>query len=150
LSSTPFSVAIQGRSWAIPTIQTVHILGLALVLTAALILALRFVGVGLTSEPLAQLARRYTRLIWILLLVLLASGVLLIVAEPGRTITNPVFYLKMCLLATVILVTLWLASAARRYGDSPPGLHKLLAGITLVLWIGIIFCGRFIAYFEST
>ncbi len=107
-------------------------------------------GVGLTSEPLAQLSRRYTHLIWILLLVLLASGGLLIVAEPGRTITNPVFYLKMSLLAVVILATLWLAAAARRYGDAPPGLHRLLAGVTLLLWIGIIFCGRFIAYFEST
>ncbi len=150
LSATPFSIAIQSKSWAIPTIQTVHIVGLALVLTAALILALRFMGFGLTAEPLPQLARRYTRLIWLLLLVLLLSGALLITAEPGRTITNPVFYAKMIMLAVAILATLWLAGAARRHGEKPLGLHKVVAAISLLLWVGIIFAGRFIAYFEST
>lgn len=150
LSSTPFSLAIQGTTWAIPAIQTVHILGLALVLTSALILALRFIGLGLSAEPLPQLAHRYTRVIWLLLVLLLASGALLIVAEPGRTITNPVFYAKMIMLALAIIATLWLGGAARRHGDRPLGLHKFVAAISVALWVAIIFAGRFIAYFEST
>lgn len=150
LSATPFSLLIQGTTWAIPAIQTVHILCLALVLTAALILALRFMGFGLSAEPLPQLAGRYTRMIWLLLVVLLASGSLLIVAEPGRTITNPVFYAKMIMLAVAIMATLWLGAAARRHGERPLGLHKFVAAFSLVLWVGIIFAGRFIAYFEST
>jgi hypothetical protein len=149
LSATPFSLAIQGKAWAIPAIQTVHILGLALVITAALILALRFAGSGLTAEALPQLAGRFTRLIWWLLLLVAASGILLIVAEPGRTITNPVFYVKMILLAVAILVTLWLAATARRIGEDPGALHKAVAAFSVLLWVGIIFCGRFIAYIES-
>jgi hypothetical protein len=149
LSSTPFSLAIQGKSWAIPAIQTVHILGLALVMTSALILALRFAGTGLTAEALPDLARRFSRLIWWLLLPVAASGILLIVAEPGRTITNPVFYAKMILLAVAVLVTLWLTGAARRLAEQVGGLHKAVAAVSVLLWMGIIFCGRFIAYIES-
>lgn len=149
LSSTAFSVAIQSKTWAIPAIQTVHILGLALVITAALVLALRFVGAGLTAEALPELAGRFTRLIWWLLLLVAASGILLIVAEPGRTITNPVFYAKMILLAVAILLTLWLASAARRAAEQPGALHKAGAALSVLLWASIIFCGRFIAYIES-
>lgn len=148
LSGTAFSQSIQTSSWAIPGIQTVHLVALALTFTAAIIVSLRFAGFGITSEPLAQLASRYTGLIWKLLLVLLVSGGLLITAEPGRTITNPVFYLKMSMLAAVILLTLWLVARARR-GSAATALQKIVAALAVVLWIGIIFAGRMIAYIES-
>jgi hypothetical protein len=148
LSATAFSQSIQTSSWAIPGIQTVHLVALALTFTAAIIVSLRFAGFGITSEPLAQLATRYTGLIWKLLLVLLVSGSLLITAEPGRTITNPVFYLKMGMLAAVIVLTLWLVSRAKR-GLAATAPQKMVAGLAVMLWIGIIFAGRMIAYIEA-
>lgn len=136
-------------TWAIPSIQSVHILSLALLFACALVFALRIAGRGLSNEPLPQLSARFTRAIWILLLILLLTGLLLITAEPGRTITNPMFYAKMAMLAAVIVITLWLAAVARRELERPSGLHVALAGISMLLWIGIIFAGRLIAYIES-
>ena len=148
LSSTGLSQAIQTTTWAIPGIQTVHILALSVLFAAALLTSLRFAGLGLAAESLVTLAARQIRAIWLMLLVLFASGALLITAEPGRTITNPVFYAKMIMLLLAVIVTLWLASAARR--DVRPGpLHVLGAVLCMLLWIGIIFAGRFIAYYES-
>lgn len=149
LSSTAFSQLIQTTTWSIPAIQTVHILALALLFTAALLLSLRIAGRGLSAEPLAQLTARFSRMIWLLLLVLLVSGSLLIIAEPGRTITNPVFYLKMVQLAVVVLITAWLAAVSRREGFRPGGLHIAAGVLAMLLWTGIIFAGRFIAYYES-
>lgn len=149
LSSTAISQAIQVTSWAIPGIQTVHILALSVLMAAALMLALRVAGLGLQAERLDHLAARYTRLIWVLLAVLLLSGGLLITAEPGRTITNPVFYAKMIMLAVVVLITLWLSASARRRPDGLSALHTLGACVSMLLWVGIIFAGRFIAYVES-
>jgi len=149
LSATAFSQAIQVTSWAIPGIQTVHIAALATLFACALVLALRFAGRGLAAEPLHQLAARFVPAIWLLLLVLLVSGALLITAEPGRTITNPVFYLKMIMLALVAAITLWLGRAARRELERPSSLHVFAAALTIVLWAGIIVAGRFIAYVES-
>jgi hypothetical protein len=80
--------------------------------------------------------------------VLAVTGGLLITAEPGRTITNPVFYVKMILLAAVILATLWLTAAARRV-QKPGALHLLIATLAVLLWIAIIFAGRLIAYIDS-
>lgn len=148
LAATAPSQAIQASTWAIPTIQSVHILALALVFFSGVLLSLRFAGLGLSAEPLAQLAARSTRRIWLLLLVLLATGALLITAEPGRTITNPVFYAKMIMLAAVIVLTLWLSAAAKRPGK-PAVVHLVVAALAVLLWIGIIFAGRFIAYIES-
>jgi len=148
LATTDLSQAIQSRLWSIAAIQSVHILSLALLFTSALLLSLRFAGLGLTAEPLAQLAARSARRIWLLLVVLALTGALLITAEPGRTITNPAFYLKMCMLAVVIMLTLWLASSAKRV-EKPTGVQLAIAALAPLLWIAIIFAGRFIAYTVS-
>jgi hypothetical protein len=149
LSSTSLSQAIQLNLGVIPAIQTVHILALSLLFAAALILALRFAGRGLAAEPLHLLAARFTRLIWLMLVMLAASGLLLIIAEPHRTHANTMFYAKMIMLALVIALTLWLAAAARHQHERVSGLHRAGAALTILLWIGIMFAGRFIAYYES-
>jgi cytochrome bd-type quinol oxidase subunit 2 len=149
LSATSFSQLIQTTSWAIPAIQTVHLVSLALLFACALVFSLRIAGLGLESEPLNLLAARFTRAIWWMLLLLLLTGGLLITAEPGRTITNPVFYAKMVMLAAVVVITLWLSAVARRQFERPSGLHVLMAVVGMLLWIGIMFAGRFIAYVES-
>lgn len=149
LSATSISQSIQITPWAIPGIQTIHIICLALVFACALVLSLRIAGRGLASEPLHQVASRFSRAIWTLLVLLLATGLLLITAEPGRTITNPVFYAKMIMLLFAVAITVWLAAVARRPARTPSGVHVVMAAFSMVLWIGIMFAGRFIAYFES-
>lgn len=149
LASTGFSQAIQTRMWAIPAIQTVHILALSLLFAAALLVALRFAGRGLAAEPLHQLVARFSRAIWWMLAVLATSGLMLIIAEPHRTLGNRVFYLKMIMLAIVVLLTLWLAAAARHQHERVSGLHRAAAALTVLLWMGIMIAGRFIAYYET-
>jgi hypothetical protein len=149
LAATDASQLIQVTSWAIPGIQAVHIACLSLLFAAALVLALGIARRGLSAEPLHRLATRFVRVIWITLAFLLVTGSLLILAEPGRTITNPVFYAKMIMLAVVVVMTLWLGAAAKRQLEKPSSLHVAGAAATMLLWIGIMFAGRFIAYVES-
>jgi uncharacterized membrane protein SirB2 len=147
LMSTSLSQAIQSTSWAIPGIQVVHIVCLATLFALALNLSLRVAGRGLAVEPLASLAGRFVPAIWICLCVLLLSGALLIIAEPFRTITNPVFYLKMSLLIVAIALTLALSSVAhRREVEKPTTFHLALAMLSMLVWTGIIVAGRYIAY----
>jgi hypothetical protein len=148
LMSTTLSQIIQTTSWAIPSIQIVHIVCLATLFALALNLSLRIAGRGLAAEPLASLAGRFVPAMWICLALLLVSGSLLIVAEPFRTITNPVFYLKMSLLVVAIALTVWLASVARRKIAKPTTLHVAGATLCMLVWAGIIVAGRYIAYAE--
>jgi hypothetical protein len=149
LTATPLSQAIQTTSWAIPGIQVVHILCLATLFALALSLSLRIAGRGLAAEPLASLAGRFVPAIWVCLSLLLLSGALLILAEPFRTITNPVFYLKMALLIVAVSLTLWLASVARRQPEKRSTVHVAAATLSMLIWAGIIVAGRYIAYIES-
>jgi hypothetical protein len=147
LSSTPLSQLIQRTSWAIPGIQVVHILSLATLFALVLNLALRMAGRGLTAEPLRSLAARFVPVVWACLSVLLLTGSLLIIAEPERTITNQVFYLKMGLLLVAIVLLLWLIRAARREPENPSRLKVAAAAVWMLIWTGIIIAGRYIAYY---
>jgi hypothetical protein len=147
LESTPLSQIIQTTSWAIPGIQVVHILCLATLFALALNLSLRVTGRGLALESSRSLAGRFLPAMGVCLILLLVSGTLLIVAEPSRTITNQVFYIKMSLLVVAIVLTLWLAKVARREPDKPTRLHVAVAVLCMLVWTGIIVAGRYIAYY---
>jgi hypothetical protein len=153
LSETAFSQAIQTTEWVIPAIQTVHIVAVAVVVTSILKMDLRLLGVG--RQPIATVARRYLPPVWFALPVLLLTGLTLIVAEPSRALQNWVFVLKMGLLLLAAGVTLscqlplrrdaayWDASAPRRRTA------RLLAVLSLPLWVAIVFAGRWIAYVQT-
>jgi len=146
LSSTPLSLLIQRTSGAIAGIQVIHILCLATLFALALNLSLRTAGRGLSAEPLASLAARFVPALWICLGVLLLSGALLIIAEPHRTLGNPIFYTKMGLLVAAVALTVWLAALARRPSEERTALRAGVAALYMLIWTGIIVAGRFIAY----
>lgn len=155
LSATPLSVTIQNVSWIIPTTQAIHILCVALVMAAIFIVDLRIFGVLARTQTLAALAHRYLTWIWYLLPVLLLSGAVLIIGEPGRSLLNPVFAVKMLMLVMAALLTLVLERPLRRaaeFWDEAPERRatvRAIAGLSLVLWSCIVFAGRWIAYVAS-
>lgn len=155
LASTPLSTVIQNVSWIIPTVQTIHIVCVGIVISATFLVSLRVLGLFDTSEPIAALARRFLSWIWYALVVLLVSGALLIIGEPGRSLLNPVFALKMLLLVVVALLTTVLQrplATEARYWDTSGQRRAVARGIavtSLVLWSCIVFAGRWIAYIEA-
>lgn len=152
LYATPVSTAIRETSWIIPNVQSIHIIAIAIVVGSALATELRLVGVFATDRPATDVLVRFLPWMRRALLVLLITGLVLVVAEPGRTLTNPVFLVKMALVAGASLVTLQArksllaASPSSSPESSPAEASKLLAGLMLCVWVVVIFCGRFIAY----
>jgi len=149
LSGTAFSLFLQTTYLVIPVLQTIHIICLATVFSSSIVLALRLSGHGLTMEPLAHVASRLTGLMKRLVVILLATGLLLMIAEPDRTATNPAFYWKMAMLAAVLVITAWLASIARREGEKPSAIAMAASYVAVLLWVGIMAAGRLIAYTPS-
>ena len=152
LAQTPLSHAIQATGWVIPTLQTMHILGVGLLFTSAVLVDLRVLRLLQREIPLGAVVNRFLPVIWPLLLFLLVTGSLLIVGEPRRSLLNVTFLLKMTLLAIAILLTVVL----RRLIASSQTAHEsdrvrrvtgqIVASASLLVWCGIIFAGRWIAY----
>jgi hypothetical protein len=154
LAATSVSQGIQGVDWIIPAVQTVHILCVASVISSVLMIDLRLLGVGSRAQTLQSVTARFLPFIWWPLPLLLLTGATLIIAEPARSLENPVFVAKMALLAGAVTVTLicsvpldrsaafWELTAARRRGA------RCLAWLSLPLWIAVIVAGRWIAYVQ--
>jgi hypothetical protein len=153
LSATFPSVFIQTHEgWMIPVIQSLHITGIGIAVGSALMMTLRLLGWVGTDQTLLQSQRRFGPWLTAALYLLLASGALLIVAEPVRELITFSFWLKMsCVAAMVVIFAAFQASVRKRGPQWEQILSKrrsvrLAAMLTFVLWACIIVLGRLIAY----
>jgi hypothetical protein len=152
IDQTALSQWIQAAGWVVPTVQTVHILAIAVVASSALMIDLRLIGVFWANRPVEAVKARFLPFVWWTLLVLLATGAIMIIAEPARSLKNPAFQIKMLLLIAALIVT-WLFQFLHQrnaaFGDvsGPRTAAATLAIVSIILWSSIIFAGRWIAYF---
>jgi hypothetical protein len=155
LAATEVSHVIQTTTWIIPTLQTIHILSVAAVFSAAILVDLRIWRLIERDEPLPEMARRFLPTIWPVLVILLVTGSLLIIGEPRRSLLNSTFYLKMALLVVAILLTIGLQ---RSISSSPHSwdrdrwrriVGRFAATVSILVWCGILFAGRWIAYTQA-
>jgi len=159
LDATPLSTALKANFWVVPSLQSIHILAIGLVFTSAFIVALRAWNlIGADWTP-SQWARRLYPPHWWGLLALLVTGILQALAEPTRDFPNPAFQLKMLLVLIAVPIALWMtrqfymrdpgpaAAAGSGVASIAPGiLLRAASVVVVVLWIAIIFLGRWIAY----
>jgi len=152
LAATPLSQTIQTTGWIIPTLQTIHILGVAAVFSSAILVDLRLWRALQRDVPLADVARRFLPTIWPVVLIILITGSLLIIGEPRRSLLNTTFYLKMALLAVALLLTgglQWSLRSAPEFWDKDRGRRiagRFAATVSVLVWCSILFAGRWIAY----
>jgi hypothetical protein len=155
LAATALSHTIQTTGWIIPTLQTIHILAVAVVFSAAVVVDLRIWRLLQRDVPLPEVARRFLPTIWPVLLILLITGSLLIIGEPRRSLLNATFYLKMTLLALALTLTgalQWSLSLAPEFWDKGRTQRmagRLVATVSILAWCGILFAGRWIAYTQE-
>jgi len=153
LERTQMNHAIQAHDWIVPIVQSIHILGIAVVASSALMINLRLLGLYAADQPLKEVLARFLPFIWWPLIVPLLRGIVMIVGEPPRSLKNPVFQIKMALLFAALVATAVCQVTLRRhpdFGDLTAGRRAgaaTLASVSMLLWVGIIFAGRWIAYY---
>jgi len=146
LEHTPVSVAVNARGWFVPAIQVVHIMAIAAVVVAALLINLRAAGLVERERSLAVVTASWLPVLFCAIAVIAASGFLLIASEPGRALFRTVFWVKLVLVGAALLAT-W---AQRAVGEARPrALHVALALAALACWSLVIFAGRWIAYADG-
>jgi hypothetical protein len=153
LSTTAPSVFIQiHESWMIPVIQSLHIVGIGTAVGSALMITLRILGWLGSDQSVLDTQRRFGPWLTGALLLLLASGLLLIVAEPVRELVTFSFWLKMACVATLAILAAAFQASVRNDGQrwdrtlTQRRSVRVAAALTFVLWGCIIILGRLIAY----
>jgi len=124
------------------------ILAISALLIAALMINFRVLNVGNKSDAASVVISQYVNIIWLALPILFISGSILIVGEPARSLANPAFQMKIIMLLMVIAITLSIQKIRAPNGTPLRSDRKvkLLAVLSLMLWFGIVACGRWIAY----
>ena len=153
LADTPLSAMahelLLHSIWLAPGLQSVHILSVAVIIGAAGAINLRLLGVVARDETPARLIRRLVPFVWGALVVMLLTGSVFILNRPHRYFDNWSFLTKVVLILVAIAFTLGMQQAARRnpsFGVVPGAASRTVAGLALLVWTGIIFAGRWIAY----
>ena len=148
VSTTRVGEAISQSSWAFAVIESVHLLALAVIGGAVLMLDLRLLGLGLRDQPIERVARdAQPWLVWSLI-VMLVTGVLLFSSEPVKCYYSTAFWVKMSslLLAMIFAFTVRRNVALAGDGRVRPIWLKVVAIVSLVLWFGVGAGGRWIGF----
>jgi hypothetical protein len=148
IEASSLGEAIRNSLWLFPVIESFHLVGLAVIGGAVLLVDLRLLGIGLRGHPVAQLAREMHP--WVLgsLALMILSGVPLFVSEAVKCYFSPAFWIKMTALALAVLFTL---TVRRRVTCAPeerfgPGVLRAVALTSLALWATVGWGGRWIGF----
>ena len=151
LEATSFAAAVRESLWLYPTLESAHVVGLALLVGATAVLDARLVGFARAVS-----VRRLARLTipWAILgfLIVATSGAAIFTADAVRMAGSGVFRLKMVLVvvagvnALVFHLGPWCSLERWDTSTAPPITARLLGASSLLVWIGVITACRLIAY----
>ena len=152
LQGTGGSVAIRESTLLYPMIETSHVLMLCLFLGMIAMVDLRLLGIGLRGIPVSQVAGRLLPLAAAGFALMTFSGMLLFYSGPVRASGNIFFRIKMVMIVLAGMNALLFHFTIYRRVldwdcDPMPPLRARLAGFcSLLLWSGVVICGRMQAY----
>jgi hypothetical protein len=136
--------------WAYPVAETIHIAGLALLFGSIAVVDLRLLGLGRRVPPgaLAALAIPWSLAGFV---VAVMSGLAMFTAHAAEFLVQPVFLLKMGLIVAAgvnaaLLHTGPLRTLVAAPDAPPPARVRLAAAASIALWLGVMTCGRLLAY----
>jgi hypothetical protein len=143
---------INSTNWAWPTLETLHFMGLSMILGVALIVNLRMLGVAKNIS----FAALHRLLPWGILGFGLnvATGFLFFVTIPDQYTQNLSLHIKMILMmiagVNILYFTIFEEPWKLGPGDDAPVRAKVVTTLTVVLWIGVIYFGRMMPFIGNS
>jgi hypothetical protein len=134
--------------FAFPAIITLHTIGMGFLAGGSAAIDLRVLGFapGIALKSMA----RFLPVLWLAFVVNAASGTLLLIAYPTKALTNPIFYIKLCLIALAVGLVYRIGRTVLRAPDAEQKAKarraRVLALASLAAWVALITAGRLLAY----
>ena len=149
VEGSDLSTWIRGESMlAFPTIITLHTICMGFLAGTSSAIDLRILGVA-PGVPLVSL-RPFYPLMWLALAVNAVTGVLMVIGYPTKQLTNPLFYIKLSLVALGVWLVYRIGTEVLRSTESGQKAitvrAKWLAVASLAGWVSLIITGRLLEY----
>jgi uncharacterized protein DUF6644 len=152
LESSGLASRIRDSLYLFPLIESTHVIGLSMVFGTIAIVDLRLLGIAGTRRPFTRIASDILKWTWAAFALTVATGLLMFITNAAVYYNNFSFRTKMAMLAlsgiNMLLFELTAARSIQRWDKdtSAPLAGKTVAAISIVLWISIIFLGRWIGF----
>lgn len=152
LQSTGAAVQIRDGLYTFPVLESIHVVGLALVFGTIAILDLRLLGVASTNRPVSRLLADLLKWTWVAFAITAATGALMFSTNAVVYFHNTWFRAKMILLLLSAVNMLAFELTARKTlsrwdaAPSTPTAAKVVATLSLIIWVGVIVTGRVIGF----
>ena len=146
IQANALTKAMIDNDWLFPAAECVHIASFALAIGTIALVDLSLLGVGLRRNAAAQIARSTG--LWTLtgLVLIIFTGFLLFASDPDMYLRNASFRVKItCLVLAIVYHYTIHRKVALSENGSGMG-TKLVAGVSLALWVSVVFSGLFIAF----
>ncbi len=151
LEKSGWAVGIRQSLWLYPALEIVHILGIVLLVGAAFLFDLRLLGFS-RNLPVTALSKHLLHWSQRGLILIIPSGILLFTTNAQALGVDPVFWTKVGLIwvaaMNVFVFHRFVYEPFKYRGASGdlPGMARLCAGISIVVWVAVVACGRLLAY----
>jgi hypothetical protein len=151
LQHLEFSTAIGESTWMFPTIETVHVLALTLVVGSISTVDLRLLGLTNKQRSITELTAETLPWTWVAFAVAAVAGLLMFCSKALTYYEDIPFRIKMVCMALAALNMLTFHALTARdiakwdRGVPPPAV-KLAGALSLSLWIAIVAAGRWIGF----
>jgi hypothetical protein len=147
-SNSRWIVFIRDSSFGMPAVQSVHLVGLTVLLAAIVVLNLRLTGVSMMDWSLASVERQLRPWGFAGGTLVIVSGVFMFLGNPAKYLASGPFQFKMTVLGLAVLCQFGLL---RRFFKSEPGrrprvINVSIACLSLTLWFTVGWAGRAIAF----
>jgi hypothetical protein len=152
LEHSPLATAISESVWLFPLIEGTHILALPISVGMIVMFDLRLLGLAFKSGPASRMMRDILRWSKFGFVVMFATGLVLFMTQAGKAYDNVFFRTKLVFLlilgvnAAVYQMVFFPRMAQWETNKSAPLGARVCAALSLVVWIGVIVCGRTMAY----
>jgi hypothetical protein len=148
LEQSAIGEAIRNSLWMFPIIEAFHLIGLAVIGGAILVVDFRLLGLGLRNHPVAKLARDMQP--WVIgsVIVMVASGLPLFLSEAIKCYYSFAFWTKMTALLFALLFTFTIRRNVTSAPDNrvSPLLYKVVGLTSIALWSTVGWGGRWIGF----
>jgi len=144
--------AIRENDLLFPLIESVHVLAICLVVGSIMAIDLRLLGMASVRRPASAVWRGILPLTWGAFVVAVASGFLMFISNATKYLGNGFFVAKLCLIAIAglnMLVFHFLSARDQTRWDNQAKLPlsaRLAGGISMLIWIAVVACGRWIGF----
>jgi uncharacterized membrane protein len=143
LQDNSFIAAINGTSWIAAALEIVHYFSMFILVGSMVIVDLRVLGLVGRRQDATELAGRLFPWIWISFALNFLSGFLMFAGSATSYYRNDVFYDKVVVVVLAIVTNIIVQQRVSRWNRLPamPASAKLLAAVSILLWIGAIVAG---------